>query len=442
MGQMESPSSWKVAKLVFLPKPNAEAKKGIRSHRAIALTSVKSKWYASCITLRLDKEKEPESWKQLHLGGTAGITCQHFQVMMTNLLQKTLGVAGGQKTNAVAWQWGTPHNVFWEAWMLKLLSMRRHRGSSHREGSQSTRDGGVRGTGHVWMCGSKIFFRPMLSPGERRSSQIVTEDGHAALGKSGRWMGKEERWRFFFKIWKDKKPTSFAVSCGLTTSVNTTPNPRKRRTPAHVTLSRVAQDLSHRVNRHRCVSQNSHPSYLAQHFARASLLFPSHLSTSSLSTCTPVRLSLPDYLPDLHWCLLHTEIYLAQIHWVCLSVPWLKRTRLHYEPMHLVNHDDLCVKPMFFHRPSMTSTSDSAESIATPPLESDLDDDQVRNMLARLVLEEQRDHLLAEAKSEILKQECKVDTLNTCMREFQRQAHSNRLEMDNVNDGYEESWIE
>ena len=94
---------------------------------------------------------------------------------------------------------------------------------------------------------------------------------------------------------------------------------------------------------------------------------------------------------------------------------------------------------MFFHRPSMTSTSDSAESIATPPLESDLDDDQVRNMLARLVLEEQRDHLLAEAKSEILKQECKKDTLNTCIREFQRQAHSNRLEMDNVNDGYEES---
>ena len=34
------------------------------------------------------------------------------------------------------------------------------------------------------------------------------------------------------------------------------------------------------------------------------------------------------------------------------------------------------VKPMFFHRPKMTSTYDSAESIATPPLESDLDDEQ------------------------------------------------------------------
>ena len=58
---------------------------------------------------------------------------------------------------------------------------------------------------------------------------------------------------------------------------------------------------------------------------------------------------------------------------------------------------------------------------------------------ARLVLEEQRDHPLAEAKTEILKQECKDDTLNICIREFRRQAHSNRLEMDYVNCGYEES---
>ena len=44
---------------------------------------------------------------------------------------------------------------------------------------------------------------------------------------------------------------------------------------------------------------------------------------------------------------------------------------------------------------------------------------------ARLILEEQRDHLLAEAKPDILKQ--------------QRQAHLNRLEMDSVSCGYEES---
>ena len=40
------------------------------------------------------------------------------------------------------------------------------------------------------------------------------------------------------------------------------------------------------------------------------------------------------------------------------------------------------IKPMFFHKPSMTSTYDTSESIATPLLESDLDDDQIRKMLA------------------------------------------------------------
>ena len=37
---------------------------------------------------------------------------------------------------------------------------------------------------------------------------------------------------------------------------------------------------------------------------------------------------------------------------------------------------------MFFHRPSMTSTCDSAESVATHPPESDLDDEQLREKVA------------------------------------------------------------
>ena len=88
MVQMESPSSWKIVKLVFLRKLDAEPKKGIRSYRAIALSSVMSRWCASCVILRLEKEKEPEIWKTLHIGGVEGKSCQHLQVMITNLLQK------------------------------------------------------------------------------------------------------------------------------------------------------------------------------------------------------------------------------------------------------------------------------------------------------------------------------------------------------------------
>ena len=51
-------------------------------------------------------------------------------------------------------------------------------------------------------------------------------------------------------------------------------------------------------------------------------------------------------------------------------------------PEDLTDEDNsILVKPMFFHRPSMASTYDSAESIATPPPGSDLDDELMRNML-------------------------------------------------------------
>ena len=48
----------------------------------------------------------------------------------------------------------------------------------------------------------------------------------------------------------------------------------------------------------------------------------------------------------------------------------------------LAEQEDLRVKPLFFHQPSIASTCDSAESIATPPPDSDLDDDQIRALLA------------------------------------------------------------
>ena len=88
MGQMDAPGSWKIVKFVFLRKEDAERKKGIRSYRAIALSSVVSKRCASCVVMRMEKEKEPETWKRLLLGGVNNISCQHLQVLVTNLSQK------------------------------------------------------------------------------------------------------------------------------------------------------------------------------------------------------------------------------------------------------------------------------------------------------------------------------------------------------------------
>ena len=57
MGLEEALGCWKIVKLVFLRKPDAEQKR-IRSYRTIALTSVMSKWYSALIILRLEKEKK------------------------------------------------------------------------------------------------------------------------------------------------------------------------------------------------------------------------------------------------------------------------------------------------------------------------------------------------------------------------------------------------
>ena len=242
-----------------------------------------------------------------------------------------------------------------------------------------------------------------------------------------------------------------------------------------------------------------HSSHPAQHVARALVSFTTeHYLTLLTSTGTPVRPSIrPSTRPSL-LSTSHGDLPCADPSTVSFGLLAETHSPTGYEPnaKGLTGEDtSFLFKPMFFHRQSMTSTCDSAESIAVPPPESDLDDEQIRNMLvsplylqvreasadrsrvyhsfrknsvsssshlresalfshnrrssqetfsdregvssghqpgqgkdetlfmfsdpeeaSRLVLEEQRDHLLPEAKYEILKQECKVDSLVTCTR--------------------------
>ena len=132
-----------------------------------------------------------------------------------------------------------------------------------------------------------------------------------------------------------------------------------------------------------------------------SLLFLSHLSTTSLSLQSDL---LPDLLPDLHRCYLTftpvrpssrpsarpSSMSASHGGSPCAdpsNVSFGPLTETHsptgYEPKYLTEeHNFILVKPMFFHGPSMSSTYESAESIATLPAESDWDDEQIRNMLA------------------------------------------------------------
>ena len=62
-----------------------------------------------------------------------------------------------------------------------------------------------------------------------------------------------------------------------------------------------------------------------------------------------------------------------------------------YVPKDLAENYYLCVKQLFFHRLSITSTQDSAESIATSPPEWDLDDGQIRALLASPLYSQERE---------------------------------------------------
>ena len=111
MGQVEAPSSWKIVRLVFLRKPDAVPKKGIRSFRATALTSVVSKRYAACINHRLEK-KNLRAGKKLHVGRNSWdkqpASASYDDISAT----QALGMAGGKDSHAEAWQCGAPNNVF------------------------------------------------------------------------------------------------------------------------------------------------------------------------------------------------------------------------------------------------------------------------------------------------------------------------------------------
>ena len=129
--------------------------------------------------------------------------------------------------------------------------------------------------------------------------------------------------------------------------------------------------------------KNIPPSHPVQHVARA-FLVPSQLSTTSLSTLSPCLPFRPCTRPTTRPLLTsssHGDFPCADPSNECPVADTTSPTGYEPNAKDLIEVTKTEVKPMFFHRPSMASTHDSAESFVTPPPESDLDD-QVRKMLA------------------------------------------------------------
>ena len=62
-----------------------------------------------------------------------------------------------------------------------------------------------------------------------------------------------------------------------------------------------------------------------------------------------------------------------------------------------------------------------------------------RQMLGRSLLEGTKDHLLSQARSELMKEEDPVGSLNSCVNELQQHAHAQRLELQDAHHGNMES---
>ena len=113
------------------------------------------------IVLRLEKGKEPESWKKLHVGGIEGIRSQHVKVLMNKLPQKH------------------------PEWQEDRHPMLRH-GSVVRPTMYLASMDIQTAFGDVRMRGEPVLIQSMSPPRKHGSSQIAVEDCHATTRKRGR----------------------------------------------------------------------------------------------------------------------------------------------------------------------------------------------------------------------------------------------------------------
>ena len=107
--------------LVILRKYDAALLRGIRSYRALALTSVMSKWDASCIILRMERSREPEGWEQLHVCGMSdGISCSTSSIDDAAAANNigSVRIIGGSTCGTVKRE----PRCIWPAWTSKRSS--------------------------------------------------------------------------------------------------------------------------------------------------------------------------------------------------------------------------------------------------------------------------------------------------------------------------------
>ena len=167
--------------------------------------------------------------------------------------------------------------------------------------------------------------------------------------------GVSDRFFYFYKS-RCFVCRQWRFPCKRRGGVNTTLNPTHKSHARTRDFFTRGSRLESSSQDSQCVSQNSH-SHIQHSMSHVpSLLYPSHLSTPSLSTCTPIR---PSTRPSTR------PLLMSSSHGFSLrrSIESVFRSEAEttsptgYEPKDPTEESNsILVKPMFFHRPSMTST--------------------------------------------------------------------------------------
>ena len=100
------------------------------------------------------------------------------------------------------------------------------------------------------------------------------------------------------------------------------------------------------------------------------------------------------------------------------------------EPVALFSHQSRMNQDAFSEREQPVDVLESTESMFR--------NSNTANV-AKSLLDGNRDHLLTQARSKLMKQEHKVESLNNCIDELQQQAYAQRLELEDAHHGYVES---
>ena len=88
MGQMDAPRLVEDCEICFPSKRGRRTKEGNQELQSDCTQQCRVEAVRVLCDDAHGKGKEPETWQRLHMGGVNNISCQHLQVLVTNLSQK------------------------------------------------------------------------------------------------------------------------------------------------------------------------------------------------------------------------------------------------------------------------------------------------------------------------------------------------------------------